>query len=193
MQRGRGGIPAYLINRGTIGNTGEMFLMLGIMLPAFLLAMYEKASLPLEKVVRNIIRATFLRPRIRAYRTENTYRHLPVRALDKRMWLKNTKKKNGAAAKGKVDPGDDPISVHAPRQRVQAPEPDLYQNRGIWGHQLLRGIHWELTSDSSHHLIRGIAEKNHLPKEVVLLWNIGFCFCIIWRICSFVFWPCLSW
>ena len=103
MQRGRGGIPAYLINRGTIGNTGEMFLMLGIMLPAFLLAMYEKASLPLEKVVRNIIRATFLRPRIRAYRT----------------------------AKGKVDPGDDPISVHAPRQRVQAPEPDLYQNRGI--------------------------------------------------------------
>ena len=47
--------------------------MLGIMLPAFLLAMYEKASLPLEKVVRNIIRATFLRPRIRAYRTENTY------------------------------------------------------------------------------------------------------------------------
>lgn len=73
MQRGRGGIPAYLMNRGTIGNTGEMFLMLGIMLPAFLLAMYEKASLPLEKVVRNIIRATFLRPRIRAYRTENTY------------------------------------------------------------------------------------------------------------------------
>ena len=73
MQRGRGGIPAYLINRGTIGNTWEMFLMLGIMLPAFLLAMYEKASLPLEKVVRNIIRATFLRPRIRAYRTENTY------------------------------------------------------------------------------------------------------------------------
>ena len=34
--------------------------------------------------------------------------------------MKNTKKKNGAAAKGKVDPGDDPISVHAPRQRVQA-------------------------------------------------------------------------
>ena len=50
-----------------------MFLMLGIMLPAFLLAMYEKDGLPFEKVVRNIIRAKFLRPGIRAYRTENIY------------------------------------------------------------------------------------------------------------------------
>ncbi|MGK5436549.1 PrgI family protein [Faecalibacterium prausnitzii] len=65
------GIPAYLLTRGTLGNTGAMFLMLGIMLPAFLLAMYEKDGLPFEKVVRNIIRAKFLRPGIRAYRTEN--------------------------------------------------------------------------------------------------------------------------
>ena len=41
--------------------------------PAFLLAMYEKDGLPFEKVVRNIIRAKFLRPGIRAYRTENIY------------------------------------------------------------------------------------------------------------------------
>ena len=47
--------------------------MLAIMLPAFLLAMYEKDGLPFEKVVRNIIRAKFLRPGIRAYRTENIY------------------------------------------------------------------------------------------------------------------------
>ena len=36
------GIPAYLLTRGTLGNTGAMFLMLGIMLPAFLLAMYSR-------------------------------------------------------------------------------------------------------------------------------------------------------
>ena len=42
-------------------------------LPAFLLAMYEKDGLPFEKVVRNVIRAKFLRPGIRAYRTENIY------------------------------------------------------------------------------------------------------------------------
>lgn len=39
------GIPAYLLTRGTLGNTGAMFLMLGIMLPAFLLAMYGQSAL----------------------------------------------------------------------------------------------------------------------------------------------------
>ena len=67
------GIPSYLLARSAIGNTGAMFLMMGVALPAFLLAMYEKDGLPFEKVVRNIIRAKFLRPGIRAYRTENIY------------------------------------------------------------------------------------------------------------------------
>ena len=44
------GIPSYLLARGSIGNTGAMFLMLAVMLPAFLLAMYEKDGLPAEKV-----------------------------------------------------------------------------------------------------------------------------------------------
>ena len=64
------GIPSYLLAREPLGNTGAMFLMLAVMLPAFLLAMY---GLPFEKVVRNIIRAQFLRPRVRHYQTENIY------------------------------------------------------------------------------------------------------------------------
>lgn len=67
------GIPAYLFARSTIGNTGAMLLMIGLMLPCFLLAMYERDGLPFEKVVRNIIRATFLWSRTRAYRTDNFY------------------------------------------------------------------------------------------------------------------------
>lgn len=67
------GIPAYLFTRSSIGNTGAMFLMLGIMLPAFLLAMYERDGLPFEKVVRNIVRAKFLRPGVRPYQTQNFY------------------------------------------------------------------------------------------------------------------------
>ena len=67
------GIPAYLLCRSAIGSTGAMFVMLAVMLPAFLLAMYERDGLPFEKVVRNIIRARFLRPGIRPYRTENLY------------------------------------------------------------------------------------------------------------------------
>ena len=67
------GIPTYLLTRSTIGNTGALFVMLGIMLPAFMMAMYEKDGLPFEKVLRNIIRAKFTRPGIRPYRTENIY------------------------------------------------------------------------------------------------------------------------
>ncbi len=47
--------------------------MLAVMLPAFLLAMYERDGLPLEKVVGHIVRARFLRPGVRPYRTENIY------------------------------------------------------------------------------------------------------------------------
>ena len=60
------GIPSYLL-------AGAMFFMLAVMLPAFLLAMYEKDGLPFEKVVHNIIRAKFLRPGVRHYQTENIY------------------------------------------------------------------------------------------------------------------------
>ena len=33
------GVPVYLLTRGAVGGTGAMFLMLGIMLPAFLMAL----------------------------------------------------------------------------------------------------------------------------------------------------------
>ena len=67
------GVPTYLLTRQAIGNTGALFAMLAIMLPAFLLAMYEKDGLPFEKVARNIIRAKFLRPSVRPYQTQNIY------------------------------------------------------------------------------------------------------------------------
>ena len=67
------GIPAYLLTRSLLGNTGAMLLMIVLMLPAFLLAMYERDGLPAEKVVRNIFHARFLEPGIRPYKTENFY------------------------------------------------------------------------------------------------------------------------
>jgi len=67
------GIPTYLFTRSAIGNTGAMLLMIGLMLPCFLLAMYERDGLPFEKVLRNIVRATFLWPRTRPYQTDNFY------------------------------------------------------------------------------------------------------------------------
>lgn len=67
------GVPVYLLSRSSIGSTGAMFLMLAVMLPAFMLAMYERDGLPLEKVLYHIIRAKYLRPGVRLYRTENIY------------------------------------------------------------------------------------------------------------------------
>ena len=48
------GLPAYLFTREHIGNSVAMFLMIGLMLPFFLFAMYERDGLPLEKVLKNI-------------------------------------------------------------------------------------------------------------------------------------------
>lgn len=84
------GLPTYLLTRGAIGNSAAMLLMIGLMLPFFFFAMYEKDGLPLEKVLKNIIRTCFLYPRVRPYKTENFYALLsekeakPIAETDKR-------------------------------------------------------------------------------------------------------------
>ena len=67
------GVPTYLFTRGTIGNTAAVLLMMGIMAPLFLLAMYERDGIPAEKLIRNYIRAKFYWAGIRPYRTDNFY------------------------------------------------------------------------------------------------------------------------
>ena len=95
------GIPAYLLARNVIGNTGGLFLMLGVMLPAFLLAMYERDGLPLEKVARNIIRAKFRRSGHRPYRTDNIYAPFTLRgAMEKEDAIAKNKHAKKKARKG---------------------------------------------------------------------------------------------
>jgi hypothetical protein len=69
------GIPAYLFTRGAIGNSAAVLFMIGLMLPFFFLAMYEKDGRPAEKILLNILRAK-LWPGVRPYRTENLYKYL---------------------------------------------------------------------------------------------------------------------
>ena len=83
------GIPTYLFARSAIGNTGAMFLMIGLMLPFFLLAMYERDGLPFEKVVRNIIRTKFLWPTTRPYKTDNFYAYLNTQKEDSILGINN--------------------------------------------------------------------------------------------------------
>lgn len=67
------GVPSYFATRGIIGNSPAVLLMIGVMLPAFFLAMYKRDGQPAEKILHNIIRAKFLAPQIRPYKTENFY------------------------------------------------------------------------------------------------------------------------
>jgi hypothetical protein len=67
------GIPTYLLTRGAIGNSPAVLLMIGVMLPLFFLAMYERDGQPAEKILRNIIRTKFLWAGARPYKTENLY------------------------------------------------------------------------------------------------------------------------
>lgn len=70
------GVPSYLFTRSHIGNEAAVLLMVGLMLPFFFLAMYERDGQTLEKIIRNILRARFLRPKVRPYQTQNLYAFL---------------------------------------------------------------------------------------------------------------------
>ena len=67
------GIPTYIFSRGIIGSEGAVLLMIGLMLPFFFMAMYEKDGQPAEKILRNFIRARIFFPGKRPYKTENLY------------------------------------------------------------------------------------------------------------------------
>ena len=67
------GVPLFFLLKAPLGSSTAAMCMMLVMLPFFLLGMYEKNGQPLEKVVANIVRMCFLRPRQRPYRTNNFY------------------------------------------------------------------------------------------------------------------------
>jgi len=89
------GIPTYLLARTAIGNSMALLVMIALMLPAFMLAMYERDGLPAEKVARNIIRVMFVRAGPRLYKTENIYATLTKeeKTVGSNKKAKNTAKK----------------------------------------------------------------------------------------------------
>ena len=67
------GIPSYFLLRNVMGNSNAATVMVLLMLPAFLFAMYEKDGMHLEDVLMHMIRVKFLRSPVRKYETENYY------------------------------------------------------------------------------------------------------------------------
>ena len=70
------GLPSFFALK-TVANTSVASLgMILIMMPLFLLAMYEKDGQPMEVIVRHFIETKFIRPKIRPYKTDNYYEFL---------------------------------------------------------------------------------------------------------------------
>jgi len=67
------GIPIFFLTKGIVGTSVAVLLMIGMMLPAFFMAMYEKDGMPAEKILKNFLRCRFFTPATRPYKTENLY------------------------------------------------------------------------------------------------------------------------
>mgnify|MGYP000861400593 CR=1 FL=1 len=67
------GMPIFFLVKKS-GNVSLATLsMMAVMLPMFCLALYEKYGQPLEVIVKQFIRAKFIRPKVRVYKTNNYY------------------------------------------------------------------------------------------------------------------------
>lgn len=73
------GVPIYFLTKGVLGTSAASLLMVGIMLPFFFVAMYEKDGFPAEKILYFMIRQKILTPGIRPYKSENLYEQLEER------------------------------------------------------------------------------------------------------------------
>ena len=67
------GLPLFFLLKDSAGTTPATCVMVVVMLPCFLLAMYEKHGQPLEVVLKQMIEVLFLRPKERPYQTNNFY------------------------------------------------------------------------------------------------------------------------
>ena len=59
--------------KDALGVSPSVLLMMLLMLPFFLLAMFERHGQPLEVLIRHFIQARFVRPRIRVWQNDNFY------------------------------------------------------------------------------------------------------------------------
>ena len=67
------GVPLFFLCKSFMNTSVAAIIMIIVMLPFMLMAMYEKNGQPLEKIVWNIVQVCFLRPKQRPYQTNNFY------------------------------------------------------------------------------------------------------------------------
>lgn len=99
------GLPPFFILKDYIGTSPAVLVMMFLMLPLFMFAMYEKHGQPLEVILRNYISVRFLNPKQRPYRTDNFYSLLERQyQLDREVnqIVKNRKEARKAHTDGKA-------------------------------------------------------------------------------------------
>ena len=78
------GVPVFFLTKGALGVSLAAALMIIVMLPFFMFALYEQHGQPLEVLLRHFIQARFIRPRTRVYETENFYAAIEKSIQNKR-------------------------------------------------------------------------------------------------------------
>ena len=91
------GVPLYFLTKG--GTQAAALIMVGVMLPFFFLAMYERDGFPAEKLLYFMIRQKMLTPGIRPYKSENLYEQLEEREKIKKEVRYLEEKAKGASRK----------------------------------------------------------------------------------------------
>lgn len=86
------GLPLFFLLKDSAGTSMAAFAMIVVMLPCFLLAMYEKHGQPLEIVIKNVIQTKFIRPKERPYQTENFYAVIEKQLVKERTFDETTGK-----------------------------------------------------------------------------------------------------
>ena len=78
------GVPVFFLLRNALPVSAAAMIMIVVMMPAFLFAMFERNGQPLEKLLHHIIQSRFVRPKKRVFRTDNFYAAVQRQAqLDK--------------------------------------------------------------------------------------------------------------
>lgn len=93
------GVPLYFLTKGVLGTQAAALIMVGVMLPFFFLAMYERDGFPAEKILYFMIRQKMLTPGIRPYKSENLYEQLEEREKIKKEVRYLEEKAKGASRK----------------------------------------------------------------------------------------------
>ena len=100
------GVPLFFLLKTAVSSSAATLCMIVVMLPFFLLAMYEKDGQPLEVIAGQIIQTVFLRPKERPYMTNNFYaaveRQNQVEKEVRKIVQKSKTAERGGPGKGKA-------------------------------------------------------------------------------------------